>query len=102
MISLRVRCLSCNTFADKAGTCATCKASDQWEKIAVNNKPGDDIPVYLRHGSGVAFFAYEEAAKAGFPVPEWAKGAVPEAPKVKALLERVADLEAVVAKLTKQ
>lgn len=88
MIEERVRCTHCGQFSpkDTIGDCPTCGADGDdpttpglWEKVIVDTDPGPEVsPVYL-HPSGVAFFAYEEAAASFPPVPPpaWAAPHVP-------------------------
>lgn len=80
MISLKVRCTTCNErFADVAtNPCVTCGART-WEPCVHNSTPDASVAGIHLHPSGAAFFAYEEAAKAGAPVPAWAAASVPAA-----------------------
>lgn len=75
--SLSQRCTNCNQrFQPAAGTCAVCGRSDAWEPCVVETVTTGILPIFL-HPTGVAFFAYEEAAKAGRPAPAWAAATIP-------------------------
>lgn len=75
--SLKVRCTNCDEhFAAAPTTCPVCAATDRWEKCVVETNPVGIEPVFV-HRQGVAFFAYEEAAKSGRPAPAWAAGIIP-------------------------
>lgn len=111
MAILQLRCCACHTFHPTDATkCPSCGASDQWEKVCVDdtvkgeptlarmlNEKGEEVEVEVP--APVVFFAYEEAAKVGVPVPDWAQDATPQAPAAKTVLER---LEAVEARLDAQ
>lgn len=112
--SLMVRCMKCDTFAEKAGTCKVCGSTDLWEKVVVDDTPvemrevekrqlnakGEEVVVLVAvpveqdvyvHRTGVRFFAYEAAAA---EAPDFAVEKAPPAPPT--LEERLAALEAAV------
>lgn len=78
MISVKVRCLNCNDhFANAPTACPVCSRADMWEPCVVDDAPAVDVERRFRHHSGVAFFAYDEAAKVGAEPPAWAAAAIP-------------------------
>lgn len=79
MISARFRCVTCDqVFADLASSpCSNC-GSVTWEPCVVDTDPTGKDAVFVHH-TGVAFFAYDEAASAGIDPPAWAAATVPAA-----------------------
>lgn len=79
MIFHAYRCTECNDhFVTVTGTCPVCASTDRWEPCIVDDAPPDTTEAYLLHPSGVAFYAYDEAAKAGVQAPEWVAGHIPQ------------------------
>lgn len=97
MAAKKQRCLACNSFCGAtAKKCPNCSATDQFEKVIVadekvklvkkvvnqTTEDGELIELELKlpevediytHQSGVRFFAYEEAAKIGAEIPDFAR-----------------------------
>lgn len=79
MIFHAYRCTECNDhFATVTGPCPVCESTDRWEPCVVDDTPPDTTDSYLVHPSGVAFFAYDEAAKIGVPAPDWVAAHIPQ------------------------
>lgn len=74
----RYRCLNCDQVFAVTNTspCSNCQATT-WEPCVVDTAPGPSVPGIYRHHSGVAFCAYEEAAKAQADIPGWVVPLIP-------------------------
>lgn len=75
-LSLRTRCIKCNTIYNAQTVHTTTPACPAWEPCVVESAPVG-IDVTYVHSSGVAFFAYDEAAKTGAVPPAWAAATIP-------------------------